>query len=82
MGNSTNKKDAQTNAARDFVNFLVRVGEMSAAEVPALGVRTITSKALTLSEEITSAQLILNFWYQYILWKEEKITDADIGRYL
>lgn len=39
MGNSTNKKDAQSNAARDFVNYLVRVGEMSAAEVPALGVR-------------------------------------------
>uniref|UniRef100_A0A3Q1HMM1 RNA helicase n=1 Tax=Anabas testudineus TaxID=64144 RepID=A0A3Q1HMM1_ANATE len=38
MGNSTNKKDAQTNAARDFVNYLVRVGEMSAAEVPAIGV--------------------------------------------
>lgn len=39
MGNSTNKKDAQTNAARDFVNYLVRVGQMSAAEVPAVGVR-------------------------------------------
>lgn len=38
MGNSTNKKDAQANAARDFVNYLVRVGEMNAAEVPALGV--------------------------------------------
>lgn len=38
MGNSTNKKDAQANAARDFVNYLVRVGEMSASEVPALGV--------------------------------------------
>ncbi|KAM6948661.1 ATP-dependent RNA helicase A [Aplochiton taeniatus] len=37
MGNSTNKKDAQSNAARDFVNYLVRVGEMNAAEVPALG---------------------------------------------
>ncbi|XP_038551161.1 ATP-dependent RNA helicase A protein-like [Micropterus salmoides] len=37
MGNSTNKRDAQTNAARDFVNYLVRIGEMSAAEVPALG---------------------------------------------
>ncbi|KAK1879121.1 ATP-dependent RNA helicase A protein [Dissostichus eleginoides] len=37
MGNSSNKKDAQTNAARDFVNFLVRSGEMSAAEVPAPG---------------------------------------------
>ena len=40
MGNSTNKKDAQTNAARDFVNYLVRLGEMSAAEVPAVGVST------------------------------------------
>lgn len=40
MGNSTNKKDAQTNAARDFVNYLVRIGEMSAAEVPVLGVST------------------------------------------
>ncbi|XP_047197965.1 LOW QUALITY PROTEIN: ATP-dependent RNA helicase A [Hippoglossus stenolepis] len=38
MGNSTNKKDAQTNAARDFVNYLVRIGEMSAAEVPSVGV--------------------------------------------
>uniref|UniRef100_A0A8B9LSB4 RNA helicase n=3 Tax=Astyanax mexicanus TaxID=7994 RepID=A0A8B9LSB4_ASTMX len=37
MGNSTNKKDAQSNAARDFVNYLVRIGEMSASEVPALG---------------------------------------------
>ncbi|KAM3603825.1 uncharacterized protein V6R79_002682 [Siganus canaliculatus] len=41
MGNSTSKKDAQTNAARDFVNYLVRIGEMSAAEVPALGVGVV-----------------------------------------
>ncbi|XP_007893761.1 ATP-dependent RNA helicase A isoform X2 [Callorhinchus milii] len=34
MGNSTSKKDAQTNAARDFVNYLVRTGEMKAEEVP------------------------------------------------
>lgn len=40
MGNSTNKKDAQTNAARDFVNFLVRIGEVTATEVPAVTVRT------------------------------------------
>lgn len=38
MGNSTNKKDAQSNAARDFVNYLVRVGEINSSEVPALGV--------------------------------------------
>ncbi|XP_072919383.1 ATP-dependent RNA helicase A isoform X1 [Hemitrygon akajei] len=36
MGNSTSKKDAQTNAARDFVNYLVRAGEMKAEEVPSL----------------------------------------------
>lgn len=45
MGNSTNKKDAQTNAARDFVNYLVRIGEMNAAEVPALGVGNLLLKS-------------------------------------
>lgn len=34
-GNSTNKKDAEKNAARDFVNFLVRTGQINADEVPA-----------------------------------------------
>ncbi|NXC12194.1 DHX9 helicase, partial [Corythaeola cristata] len=37
MGNSTNKKDAQSNAARDFVNYLVRVNEMKKEEIPAFG---------------------------------------------
>ncbi|NXE40770.1 DHX9 helicase, partial [Ptilorrhoa leucosticta] len=37
MGNSTNKKDAQSNAARDFINYLVRVNEMKKDEVPAFG---------------------------------------------
>ncbi|KAM6342636.1 ATP-dependent RNA helicase A isoform 4-T4 [Alca torda] len=37
MGNSTNKKDAQSNAARDFVNYLVRVNEMKREEIPAFG---------------------------------------------
>ncbi|XP_075689242.1 ATP-dependent RNA helicase A isoform X2 [Rhinoderma darwinii] len=37
MGNSSNKKDAQSNAARDFVNYLVRIGEVRSDEVPALG---------------------------------------------
>lgn len=40
MGNSTNKKDAQSNAARDFVNYLVRINEVKSEEVPAMGVRT------------------------------------------
>lgn len=34
-GNSTNKKDAEKNAARDFVNFLVRTGRIEASDVPA-----------------------------------------------
>lgn len=34
VGNSTNKKDAQTNSARDFIQYLVRQGKMSADEVP------------------------------------------------
>uniref|UniRef100_A0A8B9QQ88 RNA helicase n=1 Tax=Apteryx owenii TaxID=8824 RepID=A0A8B9QQ88_APTOW len=39
MGNSTNKKDAQSNAARDFVNYLVRVNEMKSEEIPTFGVK-------------------------------------------
>lgn len=34
-GNSTNKKDAQSNAAKDFVSYLVRQGLVSKNEVPA-----------------------------------------------
>ncbi|XP_069718335.1 ATP-dependent RNA helicase A isoform X1 [Phaenicophaeus curvirostris] len=40
MGSSTNKKDAQSNAARDFVNYLVRVNEMKREEVPSFGPAT------------------------------------------
>lgn len=34
-GNSTNKKDAERNAARDFINFLVRSGKLNAQDIPA-----------------------------------------------
>jgi len=33
-GNSINKKDAQKNAAKDMVQYLVRIGRMNAIEVP------------------------------------------------
>lgn len=33
-GNSTNKKDAQANAAKDFIQYLVRQGLMSPKDVP------------------------------------------------
>nr|CAH8828658.1 unnamed protein product [Trichobilharzia regenti] len=36
IGNSTTKKDAQTNAARDYVNYLVREGEIPASSVPVI----------------------------------------------
>ncbi|XP_039502239.1 dosage compensation regulator isoform X1 [Drosophila santomea] len=35
VGNSTNKKDAEKNACRDFVNYLVRVGKLNDKDVPA-----------------------------------------------
>lgn len=33
-GNSTNKKDAQGNASRDFINYLVRIGKVNSNDVP------------------------------------------------
>ncbi|KAI4469533.1 double-stranded rna-binding domain [Holotrichia oblita] len=35
VGNSTNKKDAQANAARDFVSYLVRKALVNPTDVPA-----------------------------------------------
>lgn len=41
-GNSTNKKDAERNAARDFINFLVRSGKLSPRDLPAdVGVHAV-----------------------------------------
>ncbi|EDW36419.1 GL17788 [Drosophila persimilis] len=37
VGNSTNKKDAEKNACRDFVNYLVRTGKLNATDVPGDG---------------------------------------------
>lgn len=34
VGNSTNKKDAQANAAKDFVNYLVRQSLVNPQDVP------------------------------------------------
>ena len=33
-GNSTTKKDAQSNAAKDFIQFLLRRGEMRQEDLP------------------------------------------------
>ncbi|XP_041768072.1 dosage compensation regulator isoform X1 [Anopheles merus] len=34
VGNSTNKKDSEKNASRDFVNYLVRIGKVPEGSVP------------------------------------------------
>ena len=44
-GNSTSKKDAQTNAAKDFCQYLVREGKLNAAEVPSIDVSIYSSRA-------------------------------------
>lgn len=33
-GNSTNKKDAQANASRDFINYLIRAGHVNPKDAP------------------------------------------------
>ncbi|ETN58280.1 dosage compensation regulator maleless [Anopheles darlingi] len=35
VGNSTNKKDSEKNAARDFVHYLVRIGKIAEESLPA-----------------------------------------------
>lgn len=34
VGNSTVKKDAEKNASRDYINYLIRVGKINAKDVP------------------------------------------------
>ncbi|KAF0307755.1 ATP-dependent RNA helicase A protein [Amphibalanus amphitrite] len=45
VGNSTNKKDAQTNAAKDFIQYLVRKGEIKPSDVPGEGGGQASSNA-------------------------------------
>jgi hypothetical protein len=42
MGMSFNKKDAQTNAARDLGQHLIREGLIAPADLPQLSVRLLT----------------------------------------
>ena len=45
VGNSSNKKDAQANSAKDFVNFLVRQVVIKQEEVPVdLGLPDVGTK--------------------------------------
>ncbi|ETN77797.1 hypothetical protein NECAME_10807, partial [Necator americanus] len=50
LGNSLNKKDAGTNAAMDFCNYLVRQGLLKASEVPALEASSLQATTTTLDD--------------------------------
>ena len=41
VGNSTTKKDAQLNAATDFLQYLIRKGEIDPNDAPKLSVSTL-----------------------------------------
>lgn len=55
-GNSSNKKDAQFNAAKDFVQYLVRQGVVSGDEVP-----QDVSYTLSSSSSLTTVNSIVYF---------------------
>lgn len=76
MGNSTSKKDAQTNAARDFVNYLVRTKEIHASEVPSLGVSTTVymCKRSLYSKNVTEC-----FVYRSVYLMEEMEDKKMVG---
>ncbi|KAH3778151.1 ATP-dependent RNA helicase A-like isoform X2 [Dreissena polymorpha] len=44
VGNSTNKKDAQANAARDMVNYLARLGHIKTTDIPGLETQNMGSE--------------------------------------
>ncbi|XP_061201667.1 ATP-dependent RNA helicase A isoform X6 [Neopsephotus bourkii] len=79
MGNSTNKKDAQTNAARDFVNYLVRVNEMKKEEIPSFGpaVGDIPDGGYEIDRDVTGSSSSLGGPLPPHL-----IIEAEIGKFI
>lgn len=45
VGNSTNKKDAQGNAAKDYLSYLIRQGLVSADSLPSVSIEFNTQKS-------------------------------------
>lgn len=73
VGNSTSKKDAQANAARDFVQFLVRTGKMNAADMPA-------SPALTEpSEPVAATPAVASELPGGVMAPHQKIIQESVG---
>ncbi|PIO31528.1 hypothetical protein AB205_0077370, partial [Aquarana catesbeiana] len=75
MGNSTNKKDAQSNAARDFVNYLVRMGEIRSDEVPSLG--TLESEEVDLNAGLHGNWTLENAKARLNQFFQKEKTQAD-----
>lgn len=75
-GNSTNKKDAEKNAARDFINFLVRSGQLDANEVPANAIEqggALPTKMTQASESVPVFQVIIILCNSNIVAKSQQI---------
>ena len=59
-GNSTSKKDAQANAANDFVQYLIRQKVMSPEEVPNSSHTTSSGNPSEQTTEFTSTRTEVN----------------------
>lgn len=64
-GNSTNKKDAEKNAARDFINFLVRTGQINANEVPANAIEQGGALPARVQQESVPVFQVCTFRWQF-----------------
>ncbi|XP_076767184.1 dosage compensation regulator mle [Xylocopa sonorina] len=53
-GNSTNKKDAQGNAAKDYVNYLVRTGHVNQNDVPKDTGNLLQNDVVSVKQELMS----------------------------
>ena len=63
---STNKKDAQANAARDFIHFLVRQGAMDQSEIPDLNqVYSIHFSVLSLKDNKLWRRMFIALLHYY-----------------
>ncbi|MCL4133924.1 UNVERIFIED_CONTAM: hypothetical protein GTU68_032879, partial [Idotea baltica] len=57
VGNSTNKKDAQTNAAKDFAQYLIRQDIINPNDCPSLQIPTLNQNVDTQSHSYSSSKI-------------------------
>ena len=77
IGNSTNKKDAQTNAAYDFANYLVRAGKLSDAELPSKVVSVVLDCVTVLLLLLPPRNLLYTPLYIHIQYIDCSVDDLD-----